>query len=76
MGEVGWAATFLKAGGLTSHRGQPTRDAGGGGHCQLRSALTVAGSLAASELPMAAGGPLLEEAGSSAGCPSPSPLSP
>ena len=58
MGETGWGGTFLKADGLTSHGGQPTREAGRrGGCCQLRSALlTGADSLAAFELPMAAGG--------------------
>lgn len=51
MGHGLGAATFLKADRLTSHRGRPTREAGGGGRCQLRSALTLAQSLAAFELP-------------------------
>lgn len=44
--------------GLTSHRDQPIREAGGGGRCQLRSALTLADSLAVFELPSTGPGPL------------------
>lgn len=70
-GKWAGAATFLKADGLTSHRGPPTRKAGG----RALPALTVAGSLATFELPMAAGGPLPGEAGGLAGWPNTSSLS-